>query len=415
MLNKKRVVVTGIGAVTPLAQNAINTWHALIAGKSGIRAIDRFDTTRFSSKIGGMICDDFKPEAYIRPQDLRKMDLFIQYGIAASKQAIEDSAWVPSDDEQKERTAVILGSGIGGLQTIENTSLALEKSLKNNTSPFFIPASLINLLPGHVSLIYDFRGPNFSVVTACASGANAICEGYHIIQNNYADVVVAGGAEAPITPVGVAGFAAARALSTKYNDQPASASRPWDKDRDGFVIAEGAAVVVLEEYEHALARGAKIYCELLGCGMSGDAYHITSPEPTGRGAYNAMKQAVERAGVDLQEIGYISAHGTSTQAGDEIELKAVSKLYQACEKKPLMSSTKSATGHLLGAAGSLEFALCIFALQNQIAPPTLNLHNSIDSQIDLVPLYAKQLATRYAMSNSFGFGGTNTSIILGLL
>lgn len=414
-MTKRRVVVTGIGAITPLGMSISESWKAILEGKSGVKTISRFNTDRISCKIAGMVDDSpesgFNPENFIQARDVRKMDLFIQYGIGAAVQAIEDSGWLPSDEFERDRTGVILGSGIGGLKMIEETSIAFHQSLDTRVSPYFIPASLINLLSGHVSIKYGFTGPNHAVVTACSTGAHAIGDAARIISYGDADVMIAGGSEAPITPIGAAGFAAAKALSTKYNTTPELASRPWDRDRDGFVMGEGAGVVVLEEYEHAIARGAKIYAELVGYGMTGDAYHITSPHPEGRGAYRAMQNALADAKVTPSQINYINAHGTSTQIGDATELAVVKKLF-AGHDNLLMSSTKSATGHLLGAAGSVELIFSVLAIQNQVAPPTLNLHNPIDTEIDLVPLEAKPAKIDYALSNSFGFGGTNASLVI---
>lgn len=415
-MSKRRVVITGIGLVTPLGINVQSTWSAILQGKSGIKQITGFDTSHLSCKIAATV-DSTKPSGFdparvIPARDIRKMDLFIQYGIDAAVQAVEDSGWLPEDEASRDRTGIILGSGIGGLKMIEETSVAFHQSSNKKVSPYFIPASLINLLSGHVAIKYGFTGPNHAVVTACSTGANAIGDASRIIKYGDADVMIAGGAEAPITPIGVAGFAAAKALSTKYNDTPELASRPWDQDRDGFVIGEGAGVVVLEEYHHAIARGAKIYAEIIGYGLTGDAYHITSPHPEGRGAYRAMSNALQDAGIDVSLINYINAHGTSTTLGDVIELAAVEKLFCNNLKNILMSSTKSATGHLLGAAGSVELIFSILSIKDQIAPPTLNLYNPIESQIDLVPISAKHAEINYVLSNSFGFGGTNTSLVI---
>ncbi|CAF1541729.1 unnamed protein product [Rotaria sordida] len=341
------------------------------------------------------------------------MDLFIQYGIAAAIEAIEDSGWKATNELAANRTGIILGSGIGGLKMIEETSVKFHTENNGKVSPFFIPASLINLLAGHVSIQYGFTGPNHAAATACSTGAHAIGDAMRMIQYGNVDVMIAGGAEAPITPVGVAGFIAARALYTKYNSTPEIASRPWDQDRDGFVMGEGAAVVVLEEYEHAIARDAKIYGEIVGYGSTGDAYHITSPHPDGKGAYRAMVEALNDAQINAYHIDYINAHGTSTPIGDVIELLAVQKLFLDANPKILMSSTKSSTGHLLGATGSMELIFSLLAIQDQVAPPTLNLHNCIEeAEIDLVPLEARKTIINYALSNSFGFGGTNASLVV---
>lgn len=415
-MNQRRVVITGIGMVTPLGLTAKSTWEALLNGKSGIRKINRFDTSNFSTNVGGIIDDTvdggFHPDKFINPKEIRKMDLFIQYGIAAATEAVEDSGWMPDDEEDRARTGVIIGSGIGGLYSIEQSSLQLYNGI-GKVSPFFIPSCLINLLSGQVSIKYNFRGPNHSVATACATGAHSIGDATRLIKYNDADVMIAGGAESPITPLGIEGFSAARALSTKYNDTPEIASRPWDKERDGFVMSEGAGVVVLEEYEHAKKRGAKIYGEIIGYGLAGDGYHITSPHPDGIGATNSMKNAIRDAKISLSDIGYINAHGTSTQIGDVIELNAVQKLFLDENPNVKMSSTKSSIGHLLGAAGGVEAIFTALALRDQILPPTLNLDNPIDEAvIDLVPHKAKEHKFDYALSNSFGFGGTNASLVI---
>ncbi len=410
---RRRVVVTGIGAVSPLGLDVKSTWSNIVAGVSGIGSITRFDASSIPCQIAGELNPSFNPENYIEPRDVRKMDLFIQYGMAASTEAVEDSGWKPVTEHDFERTGVILGSGIGGLRAIEETSVSYHNGVAR-VGPYFIASSLINLLSGHLSIKYGFRGPNHAVVTACATGAHAIGDAARIIQYGDADVMVAGGAEAAITPIGVAGFAASKALSTKRNDNPTQASRPWDKDRDGFVMGEGAGVVVLEEYEHAKKRGAKIYAEVLGYGLAGDAYHITSPHPEGRGATGSMTAALRDARVNPSDIGYINAHGTSTPVGDTIELEAVQKLFLEQNPRILMSSTKSMTGHLLGAAGSLEAIFSVLALRDQVVPPTINLDNPVDeAKIDLVPLTARKAKIDYVMTNAFGFGGTNTSLILG--
>lgn len=408
-MSKRRVVITGIGAVTPLGLNIKDSWNGVLNSKSGITHISRFETEHMQCKIAGEL-KDFDPEFYIEPRDVKKMDAFIHYGIAAAIQAVEDSGWKPEDEGSRERTGVMLGSGIGGLGAIEYTSKDYHTSDRKKTSPFYIPSALINLLSGHVSIKYGFAGPNSAVATACSTGAHAIGDAARMIQYGDADVMVAGGAEAPITHTGVAGFAAARALTTNFNDSPQEASRPWDKDRSGFVMGEGAGVVVLEEYEHAKKRGAKIYAELVGYGLTGDAYHITSP--SGKGARRAMENALKDANVSADMINYINAHGTSTPLGDQMELESVQNMFQG-NKNLMMSSTKSAIGHLLGAAGSVEAIFTALAIRDQIAPPTLNLHNPMDEvKIDLVPLKAKEHKIEYALTNSFGFGGTNASLLL---
>jgi 3-oxoacyl-[acyl-carrier-protein] synthase II len=416
IMSIRRVVVTGIGLITPLGLSVDASWSGILQGKSGIRHITDFDTSRFTCKIAGLVDRNpesgFNPENYIPARDVRKMDLFIQYGIGAASDAIDDSGWKPEDEASRDRTGLILGSGIGGLGMIEQTSTKFHNG-NSKISPFFIPASLINLLSGHVSIKYGFTGPNHAVVTACSTGAHAIGDAARMIKYGDVDVMIAGGAEAPITPLGVGGFAAAKTLSTKYNDRPEIASRPWDQDHDGFVASEGAGVVVLEEYEHAIARNAKIYAEIVGYGLTGDAYHITSPHPDGRGAYRAMENALKDAKIDPSKIDYINAHATSTQIGDIIELTAVQKLFLNANPRILMSSTKSAIGHMLGAAGSVELIFSILAMRDQVAPPTLNLHNALpEAEIDLVPLEAKKAKIDYAISNSFGFGGTNASLII---
>jgi 3-oxoacyl-[acyl-carrier-protein] synthase II len=346
-------------------------------------------------------------------RDRRRVDEFILYGVAAANEAIADSGWVAVSQEQQERTGVMIGSGIGGLSTIADNALLLAKEGYRKISPFFVPSALINLTSGHVSIKHSFRGPNHSVVTACATGAHAIGDAARIIKYGDADVMVAGGCEAAVCKIGIAGFAAARALSSGFNDDPTCASRPYDKDRDGFVLGEGAGVVVLEEYGHAKARGAKIYGEVAGYGMSGDAYHITAPSEDGNGGFRAMRLALKDAGLTTSDIGYVNAHGTSTPLGDEIELRAVERLFGADAKGLTMSSTKSAIGHLLGAAGSVEAIFSLLVLRDQIAPPTLNLRNpSVETQIDLVPLEAKKVVAKAVLSNSFGFGGTNAALVL---
>jgi len=414
----RRVVVTGIGVVSPLASGAEITWERLLKGESGIRGIQAFDVQDLPCKIAGMVPrgdaagGGFNADSYVPPKDQRKMDTFIVYAMGAATQAIEDAGWKPEDEESRQRTGVIIGSGIGGLEAIYDGSVTLHEKGPRRISPFFIPSALINLASGHVSIKYGFKGPNHSVVTACSTGAHAIGDGARLIALDDADVMVAGGTEAAICRLGVAGFAAARALSTGFNDTPERASRPWDKDRDGFVMGEGAGVVVLEELEHAKKRGATIYGELIGYGMSGDAHHITAPSEDGNGAFRAMQMALKRAKLNPEDIDYINAHGTSTPLGDEIELGAVKRLFGDAAYKLSMSSTKSAIGHLLGAAGSVEAVFALLAIRDQVAPPTLNLENPSDGcDIDLVPKRAKKRKIKHALSNSFGFGGTNASLI----
>jgi 3-oxoacyl-[acyl-carrier-protein] synthase II len=416
----KRVVVTGMGMVTPLGDGVDTNWTALMASKSGIRAIQAFDTSDLATKIAGELplgdkaSGLFDANNYVAPKDQRKLDKFLLFAIAAAQQAVEDSGWKPQDDEGRERTGVMIGSGIGGLDTIYETALILKERGPRRVSPFFIPSALINLASGQVSIKYGFKGPNHSVVTACATGAHAIGDATRLIQLGDADVMVAGGAEAAICRLGIAGFNACKALATAFNDTPAKASRPWDKNRDGFVMGEGAGVVVVEDYEHARKRGATIYAEVLGYGMSGDAHHITAPSEDGDGAMRAMKAALRSAQLGTDKIDYINAHGTSTMA-DIIELGAVKKVFGADVHKLSMSSTKSATGHLLGAAGAIEAIYSIKSLIHQTVPPTLNLDEPDEgcSDVDLVPHIAKKRQVRYALSNSFGFGGTNASLILG--
>jgi 3-oxoacyl-[acyl-carrier-protein] synthase II len=414
----RRVVVTGIGLVTPLGVGTDNNWRRLLAGESGLRAIQSFDVSDLPAKIGGQVPRGstesglFNTDDWVPPKDQKKMDLFIIYAIGAAVQAIEDSGWKPQDDESRERTGVMIGSGIGGLPGIAEMALTLHERGPRRVSPFFIPASLINLASGNVSIRYGFKGPNHAVVTACSTGAHALGDAARLIQIDDADVMVCGGAEAAICRLGMAGFAASRALSTNFNDEPSRASRPWDKDRDGFVMGEGAGIVVLEEYEHAKQRGAKIYGELIGYGMSGDAHHVTAPAEDGNGAFRSMRNALKRANLAPDRIDYINAHGTSTPLGDEIELGAVKRLFGDHAYKLSMSSTKSAIGHLLGAAGSVEAIFSILAMRDGVAPPTLNLENpSPGCDIDLVPKQAKERKIRHVLSNSFGFGGTNASLI----
>ncbi len=404
--------------MTPLGVGAASTWQRLLAGQSGVRPIQSFDVSDLPAKIAGQVPRGgtkdglFNADDWVAPKDQRKMDLFIIYAMCAAAQAVEDAGWKPEDEESRERTGVMIGSGIGGLPGIADTAVTLAERGPRRVSPFFIPASLINLGSGNVSIHFGFKGPNHSVVTACSTGAHALGDAARLIMFDDADVMVCGGAEAAICRLGMAGFAAARALSTGFNEDPERASRPWDKDRDGFVMGEGAGVVVLEEYEHAKRRGAKIYAEVVGYGMSGDAYHITAPAENGDGAFRSMRNALKRAGLAPDQIDYINAHGTSTPLGDEIELGAVKRLFGDHAYKLSMSSTKSAIGHLLGAAGSVEAIFSILAIRDGVAPPTLNLDNpSPGCDIDLVPKVAKERKIRYALSNSFGFGGTNASLI----
>lgn len=414
----RRVVVTGIGAVTPLGAGVDNIWARILKGESGAGSIQGFDVSDLAVKIacevphGDRENGSFNPDDHISPKDQRKMDRFIIYGVGAADEAIADAGWTPDSEEELERTGVMIGSGIGGLETIAEAAMLLRDKGPRRVSPFFIPSSLINLASGQVSIKYGYKGPNHAPVTACSTGAHAIGDASRLIGFGDADVMIAGGAEAAVCRLGIAGFAAARALSSDFNDEPTRASRPWDKDRDGFVMGEGAGVVVLEEYEHAKARGAKIYAEIAGYGLSGDAHHITSPPPDGNGGYRAMQSALRNAGMNVEDIDYVNAHGTSTPLGDEIELGAVKRLFGDHAYKLSMSSTKSAIGHLLGAAGAVEAIFSVKAIQDGVAPPTLNLENPSDGcDIDLVPLQAKERTIDAALSNSFGFGGTNASVI----
>ncbi len=415
----RRVVVTGLGMVTPLACGVEATWARLIAGQSGAGPITRFDTTNVVTQYacevprGDGTDGTFNPDEWMEPKDQRKVDDFILYGVAAAVQAVQDSGWAPQDEEARCRTGVMMGSGIGGLSAISETAVLIKERGPKRVSPFFIPSSLINLISGQVSIRYGFKGPNHAVVTACSTGAHAIGDAARLIQWDDADVMIAGGAESPISEIGIAGFNACKALSTKRADDPTKASRPYDADRDGFVMGEGAGAVVLEEYEHAKARGATIYAEVLGYGMSGDAYHITAPAEDGDGAYRSMQAALKRAGIAPGQVDYINAHGTSTMA-DTIELAAVERLLGDAASKASMSSTKSATGHLLGAAGAIEAIFGILALRDQVAPPTINLDNpAVTPVIDLVPNVARHRKIDYVLSNSFGFGGTNASLVFG--
>ena len=416
----RRIVITGMGLVTPLGTGLLPNWQALLAGRSGISRIDGFETSDLACQIAGQVPQDNSPHAlnlddFIEPKEQRKIDRFIQLGIVAAIEAVEDAGWKPQSLDEQDRSGVMIGSGIGGLQTIVETALTLEQKGPRRVSPFFIPSALINLISGQVSIRFGYRGPNHAVVTACSTGAHAIGDAARLIAFDDADVMLAGGAEAAVCRIGIAGFAAARALSTAYNDRPEQASRPYDKGRDGFVMGEGAGVVVLEEYEHAKARGAKIYAEVKGYGLSGDAYHITAPAEDGNGGYRAMQAALKRAQLPITEIDYINAHGTSTPLGDIIEANAVRALLGTAPPQFSLSSTKSATGHLLGAAGAIEAIFSTLAVHEDKVPPTLNLHDPEPALagLDLVPLEAKSRVVRNAMSNSFGFGGTNASLIIG--
>ncbi len=414
----RRVVVTGLGMLSPLGVGVDINWSRLIAGETGIRKITSFDTADLPSQVAGQVprgdeADQFNPNRFIEPKDQKKMDIFIHFAMAAADEAMADSGYVPESDEARERAGVLIGSGIGGLNEIYETSIVLKEKGARRVSPFFIPRSLINLASGQVSIKHGLRGPNHSVVTACATGSHSIGDAARFIMMGDADVMVAGGAEAAVCRIGMAGFCAMRALSTSYNDTPEKASRPYDTGRDGFVMGEGAGVVVLEEYEHAKKRGAKIYGEVIGYGLSGDAYHMSAPAEDGNGGYRAMKAAVARAGITPDQIDYINAHGTSTPLGDEIEVRAVKRLLGSAVEKATMSSTKSAIGHLLGAAGAVEAIYCLKAMQSGIVPPTLNLENRSEAceGIDLVPLKAKEKTMNIVLSNSFGFGGTNASLV----
>ena len=415
----RRVVITGLGLVTPLACGVEESWSRLIAGRSGAGRITRFDASHLACSIacevplGDGSNGTFNPDDWMAPKESRKVDRFILYAMAAAEQAVRDADWMPQDEADRLRTGVIIGSGIGGLSTIAETTLVLRDKGPRRVSPFFIPASLINLCSGQVSIRYGFKGPNHSVVTACSTGAHAIGDGARMIQHGDAEVMIAGGAEAAICELGIAGFAACKALSTSFNEEPERGSRPYDRDRDGFVMGEGAGVVVLEELEHAKARGARIYGEVAGYGLSGDAYHITSPAPDGDGGFRAMTAALRDAGLAPGEVDYVNAHGTSTPVGDEIELNAVTRLLGEAAGRTTMSSTKSSIGHLLGAAGAVEAIFCLLAMRDGIAPPTLNLDNpSVETPLDLAPKAAVKRTIDVALSNSFGFGGTNASLVL---
>jgi 3-oxoacyl-[acyl-carrier-protein] synthase II len=413
----RRVVVTGLGMVTPLACGVDATWQRILNGKSGIRRIEKFDVSDLPCKIAAQIPrgdgtgGSYNPDQWMEPKEQRKVDEFIVYGLCAARQALDDANWHPKAPEDQNTTGVLLGSGIGGVEGIAAGAALLKEKGPRRISPFFIPGRIINLASGYVSIEFGLKGPNSSVVTACSTGSHAIGDAGRLIALGDADVMVAGGCESPIDKLSLSGFAACKALSTSFNDTPERASRPYDRDRDGFVMGEGAGVVVLEEYEHAKKRGAKIYAELVGYGMSGDAFHITAPPPDGDGAFRCMNAAIKRAGIAPGDIDYINAHGTSTMA-DEIELGAVQRTVGNAAGKISMSSTKSSIGHLLGAAGAVEAIFCILAIRDQVAPPTINLDNpSVETPIDLVPHQARKREINFALSNSFGFGGTNASVI----
>ncbi len=415
----RRVVITGLGLVTPVGCGVEASWANLLAGQSGARRVDEFEVADITCQIacfiprGAKADGRFNADDWMEPKEQRKVDDFIIYAVAAADQAIADSGLTFATTDEQERAGVLIGSGIGGLSGIADTSLLLQEKGPRRVSPFFIPGRLINLASGHVSIKHQLKGPNHSVVTACSTGTHAIGDAARIVALGDADVMVAGGSESPICRIAMAGFAACRALSTGFNDNPTKGSRPYDRDRDGFVMGEGAGIVVLEAYEHAKARGATIYAEVIGYGMSGDAYHITAPSESGDGAFRCMKAALARAGISAAEVDYVNAHGTSTPMGDEIELRAVERLFANSAGKLTMSSTKSAVGHLLGAAGAVEAVFSVLAIRDNIAPPTINLDNpSVETAIDLVAHKAKKLDIDIVLSNSFGFGGTNASLVL---
>jgi 3-oxoacyl-[acyl-carrier-protein] synthase II len=419
VLDMRRVVVTGLGMVSPLGCGVDVTWKRILNSESGARRIESFEVSDLPSKIACLVPrgdgsdGTFNADQWMEPKDQRKVDDFIIFAMAAARQALDDADWHPATEEDRCATGTMIGSGIGGLSGIADTAVLLKERGPRKVSPFFIPGRLINLASGYVSIEFGLKGPNHAVVTACSTGAHAIGDASRLIALGDADVMVAGGSESPICRIGMAGFCAARALSTGFNETPEKASRPYDKDRDGFVMGEGAGVLVLEEYEHAKARGARIYAEVTGYGLSGDAYHITSPSPDGDGGYRSMAAALKRAGITTSDIDYINAHGTSTQVGDEIELGAVERLLGNAASKVSMSSTKSSTGHLLGAAGAIEAIFSILAIRDNIAPPTINLENpSVQTAIDLVPQVPRKREINVALSNSFGFGGTNASVIV---
>ena len=414
----RRVVVTGMGMVTPLGCGVEPTWKRLIAGESGAQVVDRFDISDIAAKVACTIPrgdgsnGTYNADQWMESKEQRKVDDFIVYAMAAARQALDDANWHPTEKDDQVATGVMIGSGIGGIEGIAETAIVLKERGPRRVSPFFIPGRIINLASGYVSIEHGLKGPNHAVVTACSTGAHAIGDASRLIALGDADVMVAGGAESPVNRISLAGFAALRALSTAFNDQPARASRPYDKDRDGFVMGEGGGAVILEELEHAKARGAKIYAEVIGYGLSGDAYHITAPTPDGDGAFRCMSMAIKRAGIAPKDIDYINAHGTSTPLGDEIELGAVQRLVGDAGKRISMSSTKSCIGHLLGAAGAVEAIFSILAIRDRIAPPTINLDNpSVETDVDLVPHKARQRNVDVSLSNSFGFGGTNASLI----
>ncbi|QBF32281.1 beta-ketoacyl-ACP synthase II [Thalassococcus sp. S3] len=415
----RRVVVTGLGLVTPLASGVEETWARLLDGQSGAGTIERFDASHLATDYacevprGDGSDGTFNADDWLEPKEQRKVDDFILFGIAAAQMAVEDAGWTPEDEEARLRTGVMIGSGIGGLSSIADTAILIKERGPRRVSPFFIPGALINLISGQVSIRFGFKGPNHSVVTACSTGAHAIGDATRLIQHGDADVMIAGGAEAAICEIGIAGFNACKALSTKRSDDPKAASRPYDTDRDGFVMGEGAGVVVLEDYEHAKARGAKIYAEVLGYGLSGDAYHITAPSEDGEGGERSMQAALRNAGLAPGDVDYINAHGTSTMA-DVIELGAVERLMGDAASSVTMSSTKSATGHLLGAAGAIEAIFSILAIRDQVVPPTINLDNpAVETPVDLAPNVKRERKVDVALSNSFGFGGTNASVVFG--
>ncbi len=413
----KRVVITGMGLVTPLGVGVEHVWKQLLAGKSGVRAVADFDVSDLPTKIAGQVPHgkgegELDVEQHFDVQERRRLERFLQYAIVAAIEAVKDAGWEKPSEEEGDRTGVLIGSGIGGLERIADNALILHEKGPRRVSPFFIPMSLINEASGLVSMRYGFRGPCHAVVTACATGANAIGDAARLIQYGDADVMIAGGTESATCRLTLAGFSAMRAMTTGYNDRPAEASRPWDKARDGFILGEGAGVVVLEEREHALKRGARIYAEVSGYGISGDAYHMSAPEPEGAGALRAMKTALGHAKLDASKLGYVNAHATSTPVGDPVELKALRKLLGASAPSVSISSTKSSTGHLLGAAGAVEAIFTVLALRDQVLPATLNLHEPEDASLDLVPLTPRKREFQYALSNSFGFGGTNASLVL---
>jgi 3-oxoacyl-[acyl-carrier-protein] synthase II len=414
----RRVVITGLGLVTPLGCGVEHTWKRLVSGESGITRIERFEVSDIPCKIAGQVPrgdgsdGTFNPDQWMEPKEQRKVDDFIIYAMGAATQALENAGWRPERYEDQIASGVLIGSGIGGVEGIAETALLLRDRGPRRVSPFFIPGRLINLASGYVSIEHSLKGPNHAVVTACSTGSHAIGDAGRLIALGDADVMVAGGTESPVNRISLAGFAACRALSTGFNDTPERASRPYDRDRDGFVMGEGAGAVVLEEYEHAKRRGARIYAELIGYGMSGDAFHITAPAEDGDGASRCMSAAIRRAGISADDIDYINAHGTSTPLGDEIELKAVERLVGNAAARISMSSTKSSIGHLLGAAGAVEAIFCLLAMRDQVVPPTINLDNpSVDTAIDLVPHKAHEKQIDVVLSNSFGFGGTNASLV----